>query len=59
MLYEVITLPILKEISFSTDVGRTVAIVGSTGAGKTTLVDLIPRFYDPTSGTSGMSYNFV
>jgi len=44
-------LPILKEISFSTDVGRTVAIVGSTGAGKTTLVDLIPRFYDPTSGT--------
>jgi len=44
-------LPILKEISFSTDVGRTVAIVGSTGAGKTTLVDLIPRFYDPTGGT--------
>ncbi|GAB4367705.1 MAG: lipid A export permease/ATP-binding protein MsbA [Deltaproteobacteria bacterium] len=43
-------LPILKEITFSTTVGRTVAIVGSTGAGKTTLVDLIPRFYDPTGG---------
>ena len=44
-------LPILKEISFRTAVGRTVAIVGSTGAGKTTLVDLLPRFYDPTGGT--------
>jgi len=43
-------LPILREISFRTEVGRTVAIVGSTGAGKTTLVDLLPRFYDPTGG---------
>lgn len=43
-------LPILKEISFRTEVGRTVAIVGSTGAGKTTLVDLLPRFYDPAHG---------
>ncbi len=43
-------LPILKGVFFSTPVGRTVAIVGSTGAGKTTLVDLIPRFYDPTGG---------
>lgn len=43
-------LPILKEVSFRTEVGRTVAIVGSTGAGKTTLVDLLPRFYDPTGG---------
>jgi ATP-binding cassette, subfamily B, multidrug efflux pump len=40
----------LKDISFTAHPGETVAIVGTTGSGKTTLVSLIPRFYDPTAG---------
>lgn len=40
----------LKDISFTVAAGETVAIVGSTGSGKTTLVSLIPRFYEPTAG---------
>lgn len=42
--------PILKDISFKVKKGEIVAFVGSSGAGKTTLVDLIPRFFDPTEG---------
>jgi ATP-binding cassette subfamily B protein len=42
---------VLSEISFATHAGQTTAIVGSTGAGKTTLVNLIPRLFDVTSGT--------
>ncbi|MFD6054054.1 ABC transporter ATP-binding protein [Agromyces sp. NPDC060279] len=42
--------PVLEGISFSAARGETVAIVGSTGAGKTTLVSLIPRLFDATSG---------
>ena len=42
--------PILKDISFTAQPGQTVAIIGSTGSGKTTLVNLIPRFYDATEG---------
>jgi ABC-type multidrug transport system fused ATPase/permease subunit len=42
--------PVLEQISFSAEPGQTVAIVGLTGAGKTTLVSLISRFFDPTSG---------
>ncbi len=41
---------ILRKISFSINAGETVAVVGPTGAGKTSLINLIPRFYDPTSG---------
>jgi ABC-type multidrug transport system fused ATPase/permease subunit len=42
--------PVLRDIDLTVEAGRTVAIVGATGAGKTTLVNLIPRLYDPTSG---------
>lgn len=42
--------PVLEHISFTARPGTTTAIIGSTGAGKTTLVGLIPRLYSPTSG---------
>ena len=42
--------PVLLDISFVARRGDIVALVGPSGAGKTTLVDLIPRFYEPTSG---------
>ncbi|OBW61161.1 MAG: ABC transporter [Dehalococcoides mccartyi] len=41
---------VLKDISFATKLGQTTAIVGGTGSGKSTLVNLIPRFYDITEG---------
>ncbi|MCE0499148.1 MAG: ABC transporter ATP-binding protein/permease [Methylacidiphilales bacterium] len=41
---------VLQDITFEAKTGQTVAIVGATGAGKSTLVHLIPRFYDPSSG---------
>ena len=40
----------LKNVSFNADAGKIVAIVGPTGAGKTTLMSMIPRFYDPREG---------
>jgi len=42
--------PVLSHISFVAEPGETVAILGATGSGKTSLVNLIPRFYDATSG---------
>jgi ATP-binding cassette subfamily B protein len=43
--------PILRGIDLDIEAGRTVAVVGGTGSGKTTLVSLIPRLYDPTAGS--------
>jgi ATP-binding cassette, subfamily B, bacterial MsbA len=42
---------VLQDVSFCAGRGDVVALVGASGAGKTTLVDLIPRFYEPTSGS--------
>jgi ATP-binding cassette subfamily B protein/subfamily B ATP-binding cassette protein MsbA len=42
--------PVLHDISFEARPGETIAIVGATGAGKSTLVSLIPRFFDPDTG---------
>jgi ATP-binding cassette subfamily B protein len=43
--------PVLQDISFEVPVGARVGIAGRTGAGKTTLISLLTRFYDPTNGT--------
>ena len=43
--------PVLQDISFTCRPGQVVALLGSTGSGKTTLVNLLPRFYDYTSGS--------
>jgi subfamily B ATP-binding cassette protein MsbA len=42
--------PVLRDITFNVPKGQVVALVGPSGAGKTTLVDLLPRFHDPVSG---------
>lgn len=42
--------PVLENISFVCKPGNVIALLGSTGSGKTSLVNLLPRFYDPTSG---------
>jgi len=43
--------PVLNKVSFSAEPGQTIAIVGPTGAGKTTIMNLLPRFYDVTHGS--------
>jgi ATP-binding cassette subfamily B protein len=43
--------PVLKGVNFTAEPGQTIAIVGPTGAGKTTIINLIPRFYDVTDGS--------
>ncbi|MCL1977396.1 MAG: ABC transporter ATP-binding protein/permease [Candidatus Bathyarchaeota archaeon] len=42
---------VLQDVSFSASKGETIAFIGSTGSGKSTLINLIPRFYDATEGT--------
>jgi len=44
------TSPVLHDVSFVAEGGRTTALVGPSGAGKTTIVSLLPRFYDPSGG---------
>jgi len=43
--------PVLNKVSFTAEPGQTIAIVGPTGAGKTTIINLLPRFYDVTHGS--------
>jgi ATP-binding cassette subfamily B multidrug efflux pump len=43
--------PVLEKVNLTVEAGETVAILGATGSGKTTLINLIPRFYDPTEGS--------
>ncbi len=42
--------PVLKAVNFEARPGETVALLGATGSGKTTIINLLPRFYDPTQG---------
>ncbi len=42
--------PVLRNVSFAAAPGQTIALLGATGSGKTTIINLIPRFYDPTAG---------
>ena len=49
--YEENAEPVLRDVSLAVEAGRTVAIVGGTGSGKTTLVSLLPRLYDVTGGS--------
>ncbi|NOZ20880.1 MAG: ABC transporter ATP-binding protein [Planctomycetes bacterium] len=44
-------IPVLKDISLEAEPGQMIAFVGPSGAGKTTITNLIPRFYDPTAGS--------
>src|SRR5579871_4719061 len=43
--------PVLSDVNFRIEPGQFVGIVGPTGSGKSTIISLIPRFYDPTGGT--------
>ncbi|SDO93194.1 ATP-binding cassette, subfamily B [Nakamurella panacisegetis] len=48
------TEPVLRDLTFRAEPGRTTAVIGSTGAGKTTLISLIPRLFDVTGGVVRM-----
>jgi ATP-binding cassette subfamily B multidrug efflux pump len=43
--------PVLRDISFIAQPGQTIALLGATGSGKTTIINLLPRFYDPSEGS--------
>ncbi|MEI8310331.1 MAG: ATP-binding cassette domain-containing protein, partial [Verrucomicrobiota bacterium] len=43
--------PVLKDVEFEVAPGQVVAIIGPTGSGKSAVMSLLPRFYDPTSGS--------
>jgi len=49
--YEDGKLPVLKDITFTAEPRETIAIIGETGCGKTSLIQMIPRFYEPNSGS--------
>jgi ATP-binding cassette subfamily B multidrug efflux pump len=51
MRYPGAAAPVLRDVSFQALPGRTTAIIGSTGAGKTTLISLVPRLFDVTAGS--------
>lgn len=54
--------PILKNVTFSATAGQTIALLGMTGSGKSTFINLIPRFYDPNEGKvliDGQDIRFV
>ncbi len=53
--YEGSSVPALSDISFTAKPGDVIGIIGGTGAGKSTLVNLIPRFYEPTAGSITVS----
>ena len=42
--------PVLRNVSFTAEPGQTIALLGATGSGKTTIINLMPRFYDPSEG---------
>jgi ATP-binding cassette subfamily B protein len=42
--------PVLRDVSFAVEPGQTVALLGATGSGKSSIINLIPRFYDPSAG---------
>jgi ATP-binding cassette subfamily B protein len=42
--------PVLQNVNFEVEPGKTVALLGATGSGKTTIINLLPRFYDPSEG---------
>lgn len=59
MTYEGAADETLTDISFTVQKGQTIGIIGGTGSGKSSLVNLIPRFYDATKGTIGIQGNDI